>query len=262
METISNLLRECLNLPRYSKPYLKQALARVDFIAPIHELRNSLPNELNRDFIEKFPIPDHKEIRESEVIITSDSSGDTAQTREDRSMNWCFRKKDRSHNLNVNMKFLYIECLKYHSFEALSDELFLVIDKLVGSFPDLQFGRLGLRYINSIEIDDEPNPTEWSAYIKNSLLTKIDIVTPDQITRIFNIFEFMYDDMNLRFQYGMHNPDFPAAILKKVFILDYDAYSKGVFTYADVKTKLKLFHEKISELFEFSIEDALRDRMR
>lgn len=246
---------------QYSKPYLKQVLVKADFIAPIYEIRDKFPPDLYRDFIQDFPISDHKEVRESEVIITSDSAGDTAQTREEKSMNWCFRAKDRNQNLTVNMKFLYIECLKYETFEALCLQFFQAIDKLAGLFPALQFGRLGLRYINSIEID-EPNPTEWDEYIRNSLLTKIDIVDPNQIARIFNIFEFMYDEMNLRFQYGMHNPDFPAAILKKIFILDYDAYSKGVFTHGDVKAKLRLFHEKISELFEFSIRDPLRDKMR
>jgi uncharacterized protein (TIGR04255 family) len=66
----------------------------------------------------------------------------------------------------------------------------------------------------------------------------------------------------MRFQYGMHNPDYPAPIKKKIFILDYDAYCNGILTKNDIFKYLPIFHEEVQKLFENSISDKLRIRMK
>jgi len=60
----------------------------------------------------------------------------------------------------------------------------------------------------------------------------------------------------------MHNPDFPAPIKKKIFILDYDAYYDGFVERTEVETRLTLFHDKIQDLFEWSIQPKLREIMK
>ena len=53
----------------------------------------------------------------------------------------------------------------------------------------------------------------------------------------------------------MHNPDFPAPIKKKIFILDYDAYCSGILTKDEIFKNLPIFHAEIQRLFESSITD-------
>jgi len=70
--------------------------------------------------------------------------------------------------------------------------------------------------------------------------------------------ELDLSDMRVRFQYGMHNPDYPSVIRRKQFILDYDAYREETQTGDELERNLMRFHSKIQELFEQSITDELR----
>jgi uncharacterized protein (TIGR04255 family) len=59
----------------------------------------------------------------------------------------------------------------------------------------------------------------------------------------------------------MHNPDYPALIKQKIFVLDYDAYKTGSLSTEEVNHLIPSLHTKISELFEKSIGDKLRGVM-
>ncbi len=59
----------------------------------------------------------------------------------------------------------------------------------------------------------------------------------------------------------MHNPDYPANIVKKIFILDYDAYCEGAQEKNEILKNLDKFHLKIQQLFEYCIQDELRKVM-
>lgn len=59
----------------------------------------------------------------------------------------------------------------------------------------------------------------------------------------------------------MHNPDFPAPIRKKIFVLDYDAYCEGLQDMEDIKKNIDVFHDKIENLFEENITKKLREKM-
>jgi uncharacterized protein (TIGR04255 family) len=67
-----------------------------------------------------------------------------------------------------------------------------------------------------------------------------------------------YGTMILTFKYGMHNPDFPAPIRKKIFVLDYDAYYQGLQEMSDILRNTAEFHDRIEKLFESSISPKLR----
>ena len=65
---------------------------------------------------------------------------------------------------------------------------------------------------------------------------------------------------NLRFNFGIHNPDYPAIIKQKVFILDIDVYHNGIQNKEDIISNSKVFHDKIQEFFEFSITEEFRSK--
>jgi uncharacterized protein (TIGR04255 family) len=67
--------------------------------------------------------------------------------------------------------------------------------------------------------------------------------------------------MLLNFQYGMHNPDFPSRIRRKLFILDLDASYQGLLSRDDIKSNIDTAHNRIEELFENVIREDLRRRM-
>jgi len=135
------------------------------------------------------------------------------------------------------------------------------LEKLFENIEQLQVKRFGLRYIDHITFNED-NIFEWSEYLHNSLLAAFSIPHEEkQIVRAFSNFTVSDEDMTLQFQYGMHNPDFPAPIKKKLFVLDSDAYTEGLLELDDIKAKIEKFHEAIGNLFEQVITDRLREKM-
>ena len=60
----------------------------------------------------------------------------------------------------------------------------------------------------------------------------------------------------------MLNPDFPAPMSQKLFVLDFDAYYHGPQDYDDLVKNIDIFHERIQELFENLIKGPLREKMQ
>jgi uncharacterized protein (TIGR04255 family) len=81
------------------------------------------------------------------------------------------------------------------------------------------------------------------------------------LSRALSTLEFNFGDFNLRYQFGISNPDYPAVIKQKSFILDLDAYYRGIQDAEDIEGTLDKFHDCIQEFFESSITDKLRGIM-
>lgn len=81
------------------------------------------------------------------------------------------------------------------------------------------------------------------------------------LTRSINVSELKYEDSSLKFQYGLFNPDYPANISKRTFLLDFDAYSNWILSKDEIINSLPVFHNRIQELFERSITDTTRELM-
>jgi uncharacterized protein (TIGR04255 family) len=59
----------------------------------------------------------------------------------------------------------------------------------------------------------------------------------------------------------MPNPDYPARIRQKVFVLDLDAYTHSLVYITDVGRLLDDFHAAVQRYFEQSITENLRRLM-
>ena len=80
--------------------------------------------------------------------------------------------------------------------------------------------------------------------------------------REFHNLEMNYGGMNLTFLYGMHNPDYPAPIRQKTFVLDFDAYAMKVQGKEGLLNSLESMHDRIESLFEKSITERFREIIR
>lgn len=65
----------------------------------------------------------------------------------------------------------------------------------------------------------------------------------------------------MTFQFGVHNPDFPARVRRRLFVLDFDCFYQGLQDGNEVLDQVELFHGRIETLFESSITQSLRDMM-
>ena len=81
------------------------------------------------------------------------------------------------------------------------------------------------------------------------------------MTRAFHILEFNFSGRHVKYQFGIANPDYPAIVKKKEFVLDLDSYIFGLHGFNDAIECVNNCHSKIQELFEDSITDATRSLM-
>lgn len=244
---------------QYQRNYLKQVIARIDFLSPLASLKEDLPREIGDISKEFFPIPEPKEVTGQEVLFGPQP--DQVERKQTHLTEWHFFGKEREKHLLITQEYLFVEFTNYTSFELFSDHFMSVVDALFSAFGDLQIKRMGLRYINNIELSGS-NKFSWQPYLNRNLLS-IFKAAPDQskISRAFHSLDLNLSDFTLRFQYGMHNPDYPAPIRRKVFVLDYDAYTTGILSKDEVHGNLPIFHDQIEKLFENSITDKLRGMM-
>ena len=164
-------------------------------------------------------------------------------------------------NRNAEHMSLIVDYLVYNSFDELKGEFIPLFDEVARVFSISRIERLGLRYLNNISLK-ERNPLNWSKYINSNLISSLKFIKEKNlITRTLNNLELRYDDMNIRFRYGIQNPDYPSIIKNKEFILDYDAYLSSGQDIGEISGNLQRYHDGIVSLFEDSIKDGLRNKM-
>ena len=239
----------------YKTNPIKEAIAKVDFLSPIIQLEKEIPKIIVEKIKENFPIAENKELiaRKLQISNTGVKQSDS------KLMEWNFYNKERTKRLCITSNNAFITQMQYTTYQIFHDNFMRMFDSLCETFPELQIKRFGIRYINQISISSG-NPLSWKTYLNKKLLSIFEVPKDKLfISRALHNLEFNYGDYNLRFQYGMHNPDYPATIKKKVFILDLDAYYSGLMNKNDIIEYFPKFHKSIQELFENSITEKYRE---
>lgn len=239
---------------KYKKDFLNKVIVRIDFDTPL-PIDVKGPAKGIYDTVKvRFPITEEKKIIGKELLIGPDAT----KERSIESKEWHYYGKNREKHLTITPNMIFIEYNKYEYFEMLREDFLSVLDALFKAYSKLQIKRLGLRYIDNIDISNE-TPTEWDKYLKPELNTIFTIAeNKETISRAFHVLEFNYGEDLLRFQFGMFNPDYPASIKKKIYTLDFDMYVTKLLDKTEVEDTLDRFHEKVSCFFEEMITDELR----
>ena len=242
---------------KYKKDFLKQVIVRIDFDTQLPIAANGPEKGIYATVKKRFPITEEKKFIGKELLI---GPGDTKE-RSFEKKEWHYYGKNREKHLTITPDIMFIEYNKYEYYEMLRDDFLSVSNALFDAYPKLQVKRLGLRYIDNIDIN-EGNPMEWEKYLKPELNSTFAIaVNKEKISRAFHVLEFNYGEDLLRFQFGMFNPDYPATIKKKIYTLDFDMYVTKLLDKADIEQTLDRFHEKVNNFFEEVITDELRKIM-
>ena len=246
---------------KYKRNFLSKVIVRIDFVNKIPSINTDLLNTNIKGVIkDNFPII---EPRESILFDVRIKAPDAIEKQEsEKILEWNFYGKNREKHLHINWENMFIVFFKYNSFDELKSTFIDIAKKLFENYPtELQVKRLGLRYINNIEISAQ-KPFNWNPYLDKNLLSIFKIAEEKkQIARAFHNLEINYGDFLLRLQYGMNNPDYPAPIRRKIFTLDFDAYSQNFFDLKAIENSLVIFHKKIKEYFEKLITEETRKKL-
>lgn len=241
----------------YTKTFLKDVILRIDFGSRVESLSRTLPQRIASAALNRFPLAEPQKAQLHGITL----SPTTFQTSTQETMEWTYHGRNREKTLLVTPDFLAVTNSSYVSFESLSDDYTSVVDALFDSITDLSVSRVGLRYINILDIPGD-DPLAWAEYVNEQMLGIVDMHSNAQVlTRVFHIVEFNYDGQQVKFQFGIANPDHPAPIKKRQFILDLDSHFVGAITREEIKPFIGAAHDKIQELFEDSITDRTRSIM-
>lgn len=241
----------------YKKNYLTEVIIRVDFQSPIEKLKSSLPVEISNSIKKYFPIPEPRKSLSKHIEI-----GPKKQSIADvETPEYHFHGKNREKTLTITPQAIFAKFKVYTKYEIVRHEFTEIFSDFIQNFNETQPVRLGMRYINNIALKEE-NPLDWGKYLNSKFLYLFDFSEDKRsLSRIFHNMEYMFEDFNLRFQFGMHNPDYPARIIAKNFILDFDAYKQALIEPGEIVPSLDKFHKKIQEYFELSITENFRNKM-
>jgi uncharacterized protein (TIGR04255 family) len=241
----------------YKKSYLAEVVARVDFVTPVGALEKNISAGILNKVRAHFPIAEPAESIGAQIQIAPDGVKQT----ETRGKHWNFFGKNREKQLSIQATAIYVSYTKYSTFEALKEEFHAAISAVVQEIPGIVAKRFGLRYINKFSLDDL-TLSNTSRFFSEALLGSqpfSDYMA--NITRKFHIIELKFEDLDVRFQYGFPNEDYPAIIKRPVFVIDIDAYSSMIHSLGESLDYIESAHGHIQNLFEGSITNELREKM-
>jgi len=245
---------------QYNNNFLSNVIFRIDF-PQIEQIVENLPDEFKSKIATDFPILEPIE----ELAVEFEGTNLEIQTRKVNNKIWKFYSNDKNKAVELNSKYLAL-IYANKSYKNFTD-FQAVVDKLLEIFFELYspgvITRLGLRYINEINIDDKSSVLDWSKYINEKLVENLAFGSSEielDIRRAFNLFVFNIGSSDfINFKYGIFNQVFPEKIVNKDFILDYDCHARSPFTSKeDIISRITQFNQKLSNLFEDSIKEDLR----
>lgn len=240
----------------YRKNYLVDVVAKIDFVSPAKALSSPVLPELVQQAIkERYQIYEPTTGLVQGIEISE--SGVSPQKREEFHQ-WVYHGSEREKTLMLSKRFLHVSLKKYKNYEGFKLDVIEPIKKLAAAEGEMYISRTGLRFINIFDgLVNSYNeiPTYFSHMISSQFNNMMEA---GNCSRSFLVSEYLYDEIKLRQQTGIYNPDYPATIKKKDFVVDIDAYIDTPHAFSDVAKLLDGLHEKIQFHFESCITSDMR----
>lgn len=252
---------------KYTSTYITNVILRLDIInASIIDIKD-FPESIYNKCKEYFPIPEIRspDVRDIKLSINdNDVKVESSQIKNIEE--WHYFSKDRYVELTIASNAIIMSSKIYDGFKDFKRPILEIIQEILNSYKNIKIGRIGLRYINQINIDDRTTIKSlysyWSKYINPDLIKQLNFIKDEtKICRAMNKIELNTSDSMINFQYGIFNEDYPAPIKKKSYIIDIDAYLQGITDLSESSDIIEKLHSHVVSLFEESIREPLRNKM-
>lgn len=242
---------------KYKHNHISNVIFRVDFPKILALELKEYTADFQKEIIKKFPIV--KEISLDNLHFQiKDKDLSTEKSEE---FAWEFIDRENNKKVFVSSEFVYVEYLAYLNFEEFYKDIELVFNTLIELYPVEIATRVGLRYINQIELK-EGSAFDWDNLIHPSLykFNNEFFSEEDKLARSMHLFEINEDNNILKFQFGLFNSEYPNKISKREFVLDYDCTTSNI-EINDVFNTINQHHLIIKKWFEKSILNGLREEL-
>jgi uncharacterized protein (TIGR04255 family) len=245
----------------YKKNFLTKTILRFDFGA-VPALKGAEKSEFSARIEDIYPLVTPKPT--TTVSLNFGPKGSAIQ-HEVTAMLWEHRKvQDGTRVVFLSSDFLAIEFgpNDYDHFPPFRAEMEKVFGAFQAVYQPTHINRLGLRYINEITLP-QGNPLEWTGLVKAELITSVKACFTNgaKMVRSVHQLQMQREDLAMRFVYGISNPDHPAALARRHFMLDYDCYQQESIPSNEVMSTLDRLNGFCETMFEASIDGGLRQLM-
>lgn len=243
----------------YKRNFLDKVVFRVDFEA----IELGKLSGFSKTLETQYPFQEQKRAQSRAMKIDLlkgtiiENEGDSVNT-------WEFWSATRKKKLTISPTSLFIEYLgqSYTDKKELLTDVKDVVSPFLTRFGITTLNRIGLRYINNINLNSIKKDFEWKDYISAHLLGGISVVgqTKTRLSRAMTQVEIKYTNEDLRFKYGVWNVDYPNENTRNEFILDMDCYSRfPIESNDEIEVIIERYNANIQAIFEKSITNKFRD---
>ncbi len=241
----------------YTKNFLEDVIVKIDY-PPILSLLENAPSTFQEKIASTFPILEP--IIQQGIIIDTQSNVPNAQ--KTTRTTWRFTSKDKTKTVEIDSEYLVIGVKKYTSYTEFKELVTSITAIFFELYPEIVINRLGLRYVNKINIKDA-DLFNWENKIDSNLIAPLAFIeNKEVIRRSVQAFVLAIDeDTNLTFRCGISNSVYPNKPVSKEYLLDYDCFTTIQFEKGEMLTKLDKYNQIITDYFEQSIEEELRETM-
>ena len=245
---------------KYKKNFLTNVVFQLRF-SPVLAMDNQGLGKFQQNV--KSILPQLKEGKELDIETKMSLKEPISTQVKETRPRWTFFSQDKEKILAITTKEFTLEYRRYLDIEETSSDFEALWTKFQEVYEVSQVDRIGLRYINQVKIPSG-DPLDWEGYVHDNLVDATlgpSQLTGERLARSMHAINWTNEDHRITFQFGLHNSDFPEAIAKKEFILDYDCYTVGPVDGSEASKFLRIFNEIIGKLFEACIGQKLRDFM-
>lgn len=244
----------------YERDFLSRVILRADFAGAQVALTNE-PSEFTRKVAERFPASISMPMRDLAFSLT-ETGADVAHR--DRGHQWEHRKTaDGTIVVMLGTDFISLQYgpADYTGYAQIAEDYAFIADALNESFGIPEFSRIGLRYINEIRLPGRA--LEWDGIIEPTLISSVltRVVSGGRMQRSMHQLCELHDEDQVLLTYGLFNPDFPAPIVQKHFVIDIDCSRNGQISAGDGKGVVKRLNSLAASTFEGAIDEKLRKEM-
>lgn len=243
----------------YKNNYINKVMAKIEFSDSSEVFDEENLRDVLAEIKERFPISEQSTAMKIESKIKLQSHG--VETSSTNFPEWVFRGEDNTKSLKLNHMFVEVTLKKYLTYKDFENDFINPLAHLIKMKPNLQVRRTGIRFINIFNFPIEKYSDSINYFNKNISAQFENLDQVENFSRIFLINEYVIKDTKLRVQSGFFNPDYPALIKRKHFVLDLDAYMDFPHFLNEIPELFRNLHNNIETKFEELITDNLRDKL-
>ena len=232
------------NLDRYKLNFLKQAVCELRFPTLMELGDTRPPAALVAALRKEYP---HLELANQVTIGVGAATGSSNAH--------IFRSSKLTWTVSLNQSSLSIETTAYPGYPQMRERILRVVDAAAKIIDSDFFTRVGLRYINVIDVDEDPTDGWVNPELVQPILSRQFTGIQEYAGRL----QLMAEDGGCLLQHGIRLKQ--AARDGKVsspeYLLDIDSYRNEV-TLSDTAAALDAMHAQAFDVFDWSLGGKAR----